>query len=82
MRWILWSQPWRSRPERGWGHTRSWARSGPAGWVRSIARGTPASAADVAVKVLPVEVSHTPERLHRFEQEATASSSSLGLSSP
>ena len=25
---------------------------------------------DVAVKVLPGEVSHTPERLHRFEQEA------------
>ena len=26
---------------------------------------------DVAVKVLPGEVSHTPERLHRFEQEAS-----------
>jgi serine/threonine protein kinase len=25
---------------------------------------------DVAVKVLPAEASHTPERLHRFEQEA------------
>jgi hypothetical protein len=25
---------------------------------------------DVAIKVLPGEVSHTPERLHRFEQEA------------
>ena len=45
-----------------------------AGWERCTGRGTRGLSREVAIKVLPEELSADPERLRRFEREARAAS--------
>ena len=63
---------WPSRPGRGSAHTRSSARSAPAEWARSTARGTHVSIAPSPSKCCPTPWRPIPQLRERFEREARA----------
>ena len=50
--------------------TKSWLKSVPVEWEKCIAPQTHASAARIAIKVLPTGVASDPDRGQRFEREA------------
>ena len=64
--------PWHSQRALGSGLTKSSRRSARAGWARSTARATSASAVTCRVKVLPTQLADDPDRRRRFELEARA----------